>query len=218
MSDFLQIDHLYKSYPEFPGLLAGVTLSAQSGDTVAILGNSGSGKTTLLRILAGLESSDRGHIFVSGDDITETVPEKRNIGFMFQGFALFPHLSVSGNIAFGLRMRHQKKTEIKQRVTELLRFVDLEGFGDRPIAALSTGQQQRVAYARALAPDPRILLLDEPMSALDQDLKGQLLAGLRQLIEQTGKTTLYITHDPGEAAEIASHRYRLSEGKLVSIK
>ncbi len=216
MTIALHLDAVTKAYPEHPELLRGITLDVLQGQTVALLGRSGSGKTTLLRIIAGLESADSGRVFLGGSDISGIPVENRNIGYMFQGFALFPHLNVEQNIAFGLEVRRVKKNDVKARVRELLSMVDLEGFEKRSVHQLSAGQKQRVAFARALAPAPRLLLLDEPMSALDEELKLQLLSDLRSLIERTSLTSIYVTHDQKEAAVIASTIVRLESGQILS--
>jgi len=215
MANYVHLETISKEYPEHPALLRGISLDLVRGQTVALLGRSGSGKTTLLRIMAGLEPADSGRIEIDGADVTLALPERRNIGYMFQGFALFPHLTVEGNISFGLQVRHVPKPKTRARVRELLKMVDLEGFERRKVQQLSAGQKQRVAFARALAPEPGLLLLDEPMSALDEELKEQLLLDLRALIEQSGLAAVYVTHDRREAEAIAGRIVRLEEGRIV---
>ncbi len=180
-----------------------VSLEVPAGSLTALLGPSGSGKSTLLRIIAGLETPDTGRVLIAGDDVTDVRPQRRGIGFVFQHYAAFKHMTVRDNVAFGLRVRRRPKTEIRQRVDELLGVVQLEGLGDRYPSQLSGGQRQRMALARALAVDPAVLLLDEPFGALDARVRAELRQWLRRLHEQTEVTTVLVTHDQEEAMEVA---------------
>jgi sulfate transport system ATP-binding protein len=180
-----------------------VSLEVPRGSLTALLGPSGSGKSTLLRIIAGLETPDSGRIWIDGSDVTGVRPQRRGIGFVFQHYAAFKHMTVRNNIGFGLTVRRRPKAEIRARVDELLAIVQLEGLGDRYPSQLSGGQRQRMALARALAVDPAVLLLDEPFGALDARVRGELRRWLRRLHEQTEVTTVLVTHDQEEAMEVA---------------
>jgi sulfate transport system ATP-binding protein len=180
-----------------------VSLEVPRGSLTALLGPSGSGKSTLLRIIAGLETPDAGRIWIDGSDVTGVRPQRRGIGFVFQHYAAFKHMTVRNNIGFGLSVRRRPKAEVRARVDELLAIVQLEGLGDRYPSQLSGGQRQRMALARALAVDPAVLLLDEPFGALDARVRGELRRWLRRLHEQTEVTTVLVTHDQEEAMEIA---------------
>src|SRR2546425_1628252 len=181
-----------------------VSLEVESGSLTALLGPSGSGKSTLLRIVAGLEWPDAGEILLSGQDATALAPQKRHVGFVFQHYAAFKHMTVRDNVAFGLRVRRRPKTEIRERVDELLNLVQLQGFGDRYPAQLSGGQRQRMGLARALAPEPQVLLLDEPFAALDARVRAELREWLRRLHDEVHVTTIFVTHDQVEAMDVAS--------------
>jgi thiamine transport system ATP-binding protein len=180
-----------------------VSLNLAGGEVVALVGPSGVGKSTLLRVIAGLLQPDGGSVELDGRDITALPTHRRNIGLMFQDEQLFPHLSVAGNVAFGLRMQHQPKAAIDSRVSERLQLVGMQGFGDRAVDRLSGGESKRVALARALAPKPAVLLLDEPLTGLDRELHDRLAVDLAQLLRTTGTTALVVTHDADEAAAIA---------------
>jgi len=180
-----------------------VSLEVPAGSLTALLGPSGSGKSTLLRIIAGLETPDTGRVLIDGADVTDVRPQRRGIGFVFQHYAAFKHMTVRDNVAFGLRVRRRPKIEIRQRVDELLGVVQLEGLGDRYPSQLSGGQRQRMVLARALAVDPAVLLLDEPFGALDARVRAELRQWLRRLHEQTEVTTVLVTHDQEEAMEVA---------------
>jgi sulfate/thiosulfate transport system ATP-binding protein len=191
-----------------------VSLQVEGGSLTALLGPSGSGKSTLLRIVAGLERPDTGHVLLSGQDATGLAPQKRGVGFVFQHYAAFKHLTVRDNVAFGLEIRKRPKAEIAARVDELLRLVGLEAYGDRYPVRLSGGQRQRMALARALAPEPKVLLLDEPFGALDARVRAELRDWLRRLHEEVHVTTVFVTHDQEEAMEVADRVAVLNEGRL----
>ena len=180
-----------------------VSLEIPRGSLTALLGPSGSGKSTLLRIIAGLEIPDAGRVFIDGVDVTDARPQRRGIGFVFQHYAAFKHMTVRDNVGFGLSIRRRPKAEIRRRVDELLAVVQLEGLGERYPSQLSGGQRQRMALARALAVDPAVLLLDEPFGALDARVRSELRRWLRRLHEQTEVTTVLVTHDQEEAMEVA---------------
>lgn len=213
-STLLHIDTIHKQFGSIV-VLDGVSLSVSKGDVVSILGRSGSGKSTLLRCVAGLEAVDSGQIVMNGRDITHLPTHERNIGMMFQQFALFPHRTVFENIAFGLRMRGKGVSDQEQRVRELLELVGLQGYERRNIFELSGGEQQRVALARSLAPNPPLLLLDEPMSSLDQSLRERLMGELRDILKTIDITALYITHDQHEAFAMADWLVLLENGKIL---
>jgi sulfate/thiosulfate transport system ATP-binding protein len=194
-----------------------IDLAIPEGKLVALLGPSGSGKSTLLRSIAGLESPDTGSIIINGQDTTRIDPRKRNIGFVFQHYALFKHLTVRQNIAFGLEIRKQKPPFIKKRVEELLDLIQLQGLGDRYPSQLSGGQRQRVALARALAIQPSVLLLDEPFGALDAKVRKELRAWLRRLHEEVHVTSVFVTHDQEEAMEVADTIVVMNQGKIEQV-
>lgn len=194
-----------------------VTLDIPDGSFVCLLGPSGCGKTTLLRLLAGLEMPTEGQVIVSGEDQTAVPPEKRDFGMVFQSLALFPHLSVADNVAYPLTIRGRSKAEARKRVTELLDLVQLSGLGDRRIHQLSGGQRQRVAIARGLAIDPKVFLLDEPLSALDANLREHMQVELRQLQQRLGVTTIVVTHDQKEALTMADMVIVMNEGRVQQI-
>jgi putative spermidine/putrescine transport system ATP-binding protein len=191
-----------------------VDLTVPHGTFVCLLGPSGCGKTTLLRMIAGLEEPTAGSIELDGQDITPVPTHKRNLGMVFQSLALFPHLSVGGNIAYPLRIRGASREEQARRVDELLKMIDLPGFADRPVAKLSGGQRQRVAIARALALSPRLFLLDEPLSALDAKLREAMQVELRQLQQKLGITTIVVTHDQREAMTMADLVVIMGQGRI----
>ena len=201
-------------------VLDGIDLDIEPGSFVALLGPSGSGKTTLLRLLAGLERADAGHIEIGGLAATNLPPGQRRIGFVFQSYALFGHMTVFENIAFGLRVRPRRQrpnqAEIRDRVEGLLALVRLEGLGARLPAQLSGGQRQRVALARALAIEPRILLLDEPFGALDRQVRDELRAWLRRLHVELGITTVFVSHDQEEALSLADRVSVLHQGQVAA--
>ena len=201
--------------------LHGVSLDITAGELVALLGPSGSGKTTLLRILAGLDVPTAGRVLFDGEDALKLTVQERNVGLVFQNYALFRHMTVLENIGFGLRVRpHERRPsrkEIKRRALELLDFVQLSGLEKRYPSQLSGGQRQRVAFARALAIEPRLLLLDEPFGALDAKVRRDLRRWLREIHDKTGHTTVFVTHDQEEALELADRVVVMSEGKIEQI-
>jgi ABC-type Fe3+/spermidine/putrescine transport system ATPase subunit len=213
---FLELDRVAKSFAGTPVLRA-VSLAVEQGEVVALLGPSGSGKTTLLRLLAGFEQPDAGSLRLDGRDVTALPPARRGIGMVFQHYALFPHLDVAGNVAFGLHGRGLIKGEVARRVAEVLALVDLAGFERRPVGALSGGQQQRVAVARALAPEPRLLLLDEPLSNLDPSLRERTRRSIRELVGRLRITTLLVTHEQEEAFDLAARVAVLWAGELQQV-
>jgi sulfate transport system ATP-binding protein len=205
-----------KRFGEFVAL-DDVSLEVESGSLTALLGPSGSGKSTLLRIIAGLETPDEGEITISGEDATAIVPQKRGVGFVFQHYAAFKHMTVRKNVAFGLEVRKQPKAEIRERVDELLTLVGLQNFASRYPSQLSGGQRQRMALARALAPEPKVLLLDEPFGALDARVRTELREWLRNLHEKVHVTTVFVTHDQEEAMDVADRIAVMSNGRLEQV-
>jgi len=197
--------------------LEGVSLEVPTGSLTALLGPSGSGKSTLLRVVAGLEQPDAGEVLIADEDVTEAAPQRRGVGFVFQHYAAFKHLTVYENVAFGLRIRHRPRAEIAERVGELLRLVQLEGFAKRYPAQLSGGQRQRMGLARALAVDPKVLLLDEPFGALDARVRKELRAWLRRLHDETHTTTVIVTHDQEEAMEVADRVALMNAGRIEQV-
>lgn len=195
--------------------LQNITFEIQPGSITSVLGPSGCGKSTLLAIIAGLETADEGDIYWEGQSLQGIPPHLRGFGLMFQDFALFPHLNVFENVAFGLRMRRQPVDEIRHRVSETLHLVGLEGFDRRDINTLSGGEAQRVALARALAPEPRLLMLDEPLGSLDRTLRERLTDELRSILRSLELTTLYVTHDQEEAFLLSDEIIILNAGKMV---
>ncbi|KOP26333.1 sulfate ABC transporter ATP-binding protein [Hapalosiphon sp. MRB220] len=194
-----------------------VSLEIKSGSLVALLGPSGSGKSTLLRLIAGLEMPDTGKIILTGKDATNQSVQERNIGFVFQHYALFKHMTVRQNVAFGMEIRKLPKARIKGRVEQLLELVQLSGLGDRYPSQLSGGQRQRVALARALAAEPNVLLLDEPFGALDAKVRKDLRAWLRRLHDEVHVTTVFVTHDQEEAMEVSDEIVVMNKGRVEQI-
>jgi|AntRauMinimDraft_3_1070383.scaffolds.fasta_scaffold00501_5 thiamine transport system ATP-binding protein len=195
-----------------------VSLSITDGEFFTLVGPSGCGKTTLLRSIAGLESPSRGSVALGGQDVTDEPPEARNVGIVFQDYSLFPHMSVAENVAYGLRFHELSDGRNPEaRVTELLELVDLAGFGDREPGQLSGGQKQRVALARALAPEPDVLLLDEPLSALDARLRKELRVQIKTIQRELGITTVYVTHDQAEALAISDRIAVMQNGRLQQV-
>ncbi len=214
------VDNVVKAFGETPAL-HGVSLDIAGGELIALLGPSGSGKTTLLRILAGLESPTSGRVLFGDEDASTKTVQERNVGFVFQHYALFRHMTVFQNIAFGLKVRPRGRrpqgAAIRERVLTLLDLVQLSGLENRYPAQLSGGQRQRVALARALAIEPRILLLDEPFGALDAKVRKELRRWLRELHDRTGHTTVFVTHDQEEALELADRVVVMSQGRVEQV-
>ena len=209
----IRAEHITKRFGDFTAL-EDVSVEVADGSLTALLGPSGSGKSTLLRIIAGLEVPDVGRVMIGDDDVTNVVPQKRGIGFVFQHYAAFKHLTVRRNVAFGLEIRKRPKDEIRARVDELLALVQLNGFADRYPAQLSGGQRQRMALARALAIEPSVLLLDEPFGALDATVRKELRVWLRRLHEETHVTTILVTHDQEEAMDVADQIVVMNHAKV----
>ncbi len=210
----LSVSNIYKMYEGKP-LLKGISFNVADGETVCLLGRSGSGKSTLLRIIAGIEQPDEGQILWDGENLANIPIHKRNFGLMFQDFALFPHMSVYNNVAFGLNISGLPDDIIRETVGRELDKVQMAEFSNRHVTDLSGGEQQRVALARALAPKPRLLMLDEPLGALDKTLKAQLLHDIRTLLKETEIPAIYVTHDQEEAFSIADRLLLLRDGKIV---
>jgi sulfate/thiosulfate transport system ATP-binding protein len=210
------VRNVSKSFGEFAAL-TNVSLEVAGGSLTALLGPSGSGKSTLLRIIAGLEFPDSGEILIAGSEATALKPQKRNVGFVFQHYAAFKHMTVRENVAFGLKVRKRPKDEIRDRVDILLRLVQLEAFATRYPAQLSGGQRQRMALARALAPEPEVLLLDEPFGALDARVRTELRDWLRRLHEEVHVTTIFVTHDQAEAMDVASQIAVMNQGRIEQV-
>jgi len=239
----LKVRDIHKSFNR-QSVLRGVTMAAQAGEIVALLGPSGCGKTTILRIIAGLETADKGELFFNGVDLTQVPIHKRRFGMVFQDFALFPHKNVEQNVAFGLKMLNWKQERVNERVGQVLRLVGLQEFGGRAVHELSGGEQQRVSLARALAPFPSVLLLDEPLASLDRALRERLMNELRSILIRAGTTatvptstdsgdrtdgtsdaviragnvglmtSIYVTHDQEEAFAIADRIFVMNEGRI----
>lgn len=210
------VKDVHKSFGDFKAL-EDINLEVEEGQLVALLGPSGSGKSTLLRAIAGLEPPDVGRIIINGLDATHLDVRRRNIGFVFQHYALFKHLTIRQNIAFGLDIRKHPKKQTKQRVEELLELIQLKGLGDRYPAQLSGGQRQRVALARALAVQPQVLLLDEPFGALDAKVRKELRDWLRDLHEEVHVTSVFVTHDQEEAMAVADKIVVMNQGRIEQI-
>lgn len=213
----LELRDVSVSYSEPPvQAVRAVTISVQTSQIVAILGESGSGKSSLLRAVAGLEPAT-GQVYINGTDVTAAPVHKRGVGMVFQDVQLFPHRNVARNISYGLEMAKTPKADRAKRVSELLELVGLAGYEDRPITTLSGGQAQRVALARTLAPEPAVVLLDEPLSALDRILRTRLTGDLRKILTGVGATALYVTHDRDEALAVADQIAIMDGGELVQI-
>jgi sulfate transport system ATP-binding protein len=210
----ISVRNVQKRFGDFVAL-DDVSLEVPSGSLTALLGPSGSGKSTLLRVIAGLEKADTGEVFIGGSHATELPPHRRDVGFVFQHYAAFKHMTVAKNIAFGLEIRKRPKDDVKRRVAELLHLVQLDGFGDRYPSQLSGGQRQRMALARALAVEPEVLLLDEPFGALDARVRTELRAWLRRLHDEMHVTTVFVTHDQEEAMEVADTIVLMDRGAIV---
>lgn len=209
----IEARNVTKRFGEFLAL-DDVSIDVESGSLTALLGPSGSGKSTLLRVIAGLERPDEGAVFISGKEATALAPQKRGVGFVFQHYAPFKHMTVRDNVAFGLEIRKRPKAEIAARVDQLLELVQLTGLGKRYPAQLSGGQRQRMALARALAPEPEVLLLDEPFGALDARVRHELRSWLLHLHEEMHVTTVFVTHDQEEALELADRVVVINRGRV----
>jgi ABC-type Fe3+/spermidine/putrescine transport system ATPase subunit len=207
----LQLDQVSKFFVDTPAV-QNISLSLKQEEILCLLGPSGCGKTTLLRLVAGLEAPDTGQIWFEGRDISQTPPHLRDFGLMFQEFALFPHKNVGQNVAFGLRMKG--RAEIEKKVREMLDLVGLAGFAKRDVSSLSGGERQRVALARSLAPNPRLLMLDEPLGALDRALRERLMLEIRQILKKVGLTAIYVTHDQSEAFGVADRVVVMNQGLI----
>lgn len=212
----ITVSNVTKFYGDFKAL-DDVSLTIPDGSLTALLGPSGSGKTSLLRVIAGLEEPDAGAVVISGQDVTRISPQGRNIGFVFQHYAAFKHMTVRDNVAFGLTIRKKPRSEIDRRVDELLGIVGLAGYHDRYPNQLSGGQRQRMALARALAVDPTVLLLDEPFGALDAKVREELRAWLRRLHDEVHVTTVLVTHDQEEAMDVAGHIVLMNGGRIEQV-
>ena len=209
----LEVKDLKKSFDGVQ-VLKGISFRAEPGEFITILGPSGCGKTTTIRIIAGLTEADEGQVFLEGEDVTMREPNERSVNTVFQNYALFPHMNVETNVAYGLKIKGVPKAEIKSRVEEVLELVQLEGYGKRRPDELSGGQKQRVAIARAVINNPRILLLDEPLGALDLQLRRQMQVELKRLQQKLGMTFIYITHDQEEAEYLSDRIVVMHEGNI----
>ncbi|SMF24476.1 sulfate transport system ATP-binding protein [Paenibacillus barengoltzii] len=209
----VEVRNLNKHFGSFHAV-RDVSFGIKKGQLIGLLGPSGGGKTSILRMLAGLEQPDEGEILFHGQRVNELKPQDRGIGFVFQSYALFKHMTVFDNIAFGLQVKKVPKAEIRERVMELVQLTGLSGFENRYPHQLSGGQRQRVAFARALAPQPQLLLLDEPFAAIDAKIRQELRSWLRELIEQVGITSIFVTHDQDEAIEVADEIMIINQGQL----
>jgi sulfate transport system ATP-binding protein len=212
----ISVRNISKQFGDFVAL-DDVSLETGAGSLTALLGPSGSGKSTLLRLIAGLETPDAGTVFIAGKNVTVRSPQDRGIGFVFQHYAAFKHMTVYENIAFGLKIRKRPKAEIRERVTQLLELVQLQGLAERYPAQLSGGQRQRMGLARALAIDPEVLLLDEPFGALDARVRAELRIWLRRLHDETHTTTVIVTHDQEEAMEVADEVVVMNQGRVEQV-
>jgi len=212
----LSLQNVHKTFGATEAL-AGISLDVCAGEFLTLLGPSGCGKTTTLRIIAGLEAPDGGRVILQGSDVTGWEPNRRNVNTVFQSYALFPHMNVAQNIGYGLRIRKAAKAEIARRVAEMLELVQLPGFGDRMPNQLSGGQRQRVAIARAVVNDPAVLLLDEPLGALDLQLRRQMQTELKSLQKRLGMTFIYITHDQEEALNMSDRIGIMNAGRILQL-
>ena len=218
MSDIcLELRNIRKSFTEGEEVLRGISLAVGRGEFITLLGASGCGKTTTLRIIAGLETPESGQVFLEGKDVTALAPEARDVNTVFQNYALFPHMNVADNIGYGLRLKKVPKPEIRRRVEEMLELVQLPGYGKRKPSELSGGQRQRVAIARALVNNPRVLLLDEPLGALDLQLRRAMQIELKRLQKKLGITFVYITHDQEEAINMSDRIAVMNHGVFEQV-
>jgi len=212
----LRVTHIHKSFTA-QTILPEISFEIDQGEIVCLLGPSGCGKTTLLRIIAGLETADSGEVTFNGTDLAEVPVHQRGFGLMFQDFALFPHKNVWDNVIFGLRMQHEPANQIQQQAKRALDLVGLTGFEKRDVNQLSGGERQRVALARSLAPQPKLLMLDEPLGSLDRKLREELMIELRRILKAAGLTSIYVTHDQQEAFAIADRVIVMNAGRLEQI-
>jgi len=212
----ISVEGVEKRFGTFEAL-KGVSVAVPNGSLTALLGPSGSGKSTLLRVIAGLEQPDAGRVLIAGNDATTVTPQKRGVGFVFQHYAAFKHMTVERNVGFGLKIRKKSKEEIAAKVDELLKLVHLDGFAHRYPSELSGGQRQRMALARALAVEPEVLLLDEPFGALDATVRKELRTWLRRLHEDVHVTTIFVTHDQEEAMDVAQQIVVMNDGLIEQV-
>lgn len=210
----LQLEKISKKF-DHTLIADDISLTVNRGEFFTFLGPSGSGKSTILRMVAGLERADKGSIFIEGTNVVDVQPWNRNLGMVFQQYAIFPHMTVAQNVAYGLKTRKYNKNQIKQKVVEMLQLVGLSGLQNKNATLLSGGEQQRVALARALAPQPSILLLDEPLSALDEKIRREMQSELKRIQRKTGTTFLYVTHDQEEALTMSDRIAVLNKGECV---
>lgn len=213
---YIELEHISKYFGTFKAS-DDVSFGIEKGKLVGLLGPSGSGKTTILRMLAGLEKQDEGDVIIDGKNVNTLTPDQRKIGFVFQSYALFPYMTVYDNIAYGLKVQKRDKKFVKNRVHELLELVGLPGVGKRYPDQLSGGQRQRIALARALAPQPEVLLLDEPFAAIDAKVRKELRTWLRETIDKVGITSIFVTHDQDEAIEIADEIIITNKGRIEQV-
>jgi len=214
MKEYLKLDRINIEFSDFK--IEDVSFSLEKGKTLVLLGPSGSGKSSLIQAICGIVPISSGNLLVNGQIINEQPIHKRKIGIVFQDFALFPHLNVFDNIAFGLRIKHKSKAEIKERVSKLLNLIELDGYEKRKVYQLSGGEKQRVALARTLAADPEIILFDEPMSALDENLRDRLRSTIKKVLSYLNLTAIYVTHDQNEAFFMGHYIAVMHEGKLIA--
>jgi spermidine/putrescine transport system ATP-binding protein len=212
----IELKNVFKSFGSSP-ILENINLNIKNGEFITLLGPSGCGKTTILRLISGFDTPNNGSIFINGEDVTNLPPEKRHLNMVFQSYALFPHMSVYDNVAFGLRCKKLPEREITERVQEILKTVKLLQFGDRKPSQLSGGQQQRVAIARAIVNKPLVLLLDEPLSALDYNLRKEMQIELKQLQRKLGITFIFVTHDQEEALSMSDRVAIMNEGRIEQL-